>query len=187
MIRITSAEWDLGWVRHHIEQALNKGIVMGITMKPLPAPEWLRGLADARAAYQELLGWPVSVQVGERHLVVAIGSVLGAIEMPAVLGARVRAQLDRPAPIVANADGTRWTFLGRPGAPGGHGIPALQLLPLPAGSYVTIPAELTESDEPTAAGRWIGRPLPGRPLPPAADILALARKLRWDGCLQRTA
>ncbi len=179
MIRITSIEWDLnrGW-----NSVFEQGIVMGITMKPLPAPEWLRGLADARAAYQELLGWPVSVQVGERRLVVAIGSVLGAVVMPAVLGARVRAQLERPVPIVGNSDGTRWTFIGRPGAASGHGIPALQLRPLPAGSYVTIPAELTETDD-----GWISRPVPGRTLPQASDILALARKLRWDGCLQRSA
>lgn len=87
---------------------------------PRPAPGWLRELVDARASYQERLGWPVSVQVGQRNLVVATGGVLAAVAMPAALGSRVRAQLGiaiLSAPIVANADGTRWTFLAKPDRP----------------------------------------------------------------------
>src|SRR2546428_2624978 len=85
---------------------------------PAPAPVWLRELATARASYQELLGWPVSMQISQRNLVVEVGAALVAASMPAGLGARVRAQLGMSfvsAPIIANRDGTRWTFLAGPG------------------------------------------------------------------------
>src|SRR3954470_24362526 len=61
-----------------------------MTTMTQPAPEWLRELAAARAHYEELFGWTVSVQVGQRQLVVALGDSLDAITMPAELGERVQ-------------------------------------------------------------------------------------------------
>jgi hypothetical protein len=67
---------------------------MSQLMKSLPAPGWLRDLVDATAAYQELLGWPVSVRVGQRNLVVAVGRVLRHFQ-PVT---RVRCGCMAPAP-----------------------------------------------------------------------------------------
>jgi hypothetical protein len=143
-------------------------------MKPTPAPGWLRELADARATYQELLGWPVSVQVGERHVVVQVGQVLDAVTMPAVLGACVREQLHGTAtsvPTIANSTGTAWTFLVKARrAPGELPVPPIQLAP--TGSYVVIPSGLGESAG--SAECWIEAPVPNRPLPALADVMAFA-------------
>jgi hypothetical protein len=144
-----------------------------------PAPGWLRALADARAEYQELLGWPVSVRVGDRALVVAVGGTLGAVVMPAMLGARVLACWEgQPAAVVTNADGTRWTFFCKPVAPDDLGIPASQVELVPAGSHVAIPSE---------SELWIRRPAPGRALPSTSELLVLARQLHEVGCLRETA
>src|SRR6266536_2906710 len=70
-----------------------RGFTMTISITNRPAPAWLRELAHGRDIYEELLGWPVSVQVGKRVLIVAIGQALDAVSMPAGLGALVRAEL----------------------------------------------------------------------------------------------
>src|SRR5256885_4519021 len=93
---------------------------MSPPMTPMPAPDWLRHLNEARNGYQELFGWPVSVQVGQRNLVMRLGEVLDAVSMPAALGSRVRAHLEMSlmgGPIIASSDGTRWTFLAKPDYP----------------------------------------------------------------------
>lgn len=152
---------------------------MGVTMVQ-PAPAWLRELADARAAYQELLGWPVSVRVGERALVVAVGRVLGAVVMPAALGARVRAERAGcwpPAPVVANRETSRWTFFGTPVA-GLPDEPASRVRAVAPGSYVVIPR---------GAEGWIERPVPHRALPSTSELLALASRLYAEGCPSEVA
>ncbi len=141
---------------------------MGQLMKSLPAPGWLRDLVDAKAAYQELLGWPVSVRVGQRNLVVAVGQVLDAVTMPAALGSSVRAQLE-PTPIMTNSTGS-WTFLARP-APfpiGDAGVLRVHS----AGSQLVIPAAMAVTmgrDE-----RWIDCPVPNRSLPSTGDVVEVA-------------
>jgi hypothetical protein len=164
---------------------------MKLSVTPTPAPDWLRELADARATYQELFGWPVSVQVGRRSLVVAVGPALTAVAMPADLGARVRAQLDisiLSAPIVANPDGTRWTFLARPDLPVRSSVvedlAASWVRVAPAGSYVVLPTTLGPSVGQTE--RWIDGPRPNQILPPLHAVIALARRLTYRR-LQRTA
>ena len=144
---------------------------MSQLMKSLPAPGWLRDLVDATAAYQELLGWPVSVRVGQRNLVVAVGRVLDAVTMPAALGSSVRARLE-PTTIMTNSTGASWTFLTRPtpfpigdaGALRVHG----------AGSQLVIPAAMAMT-----AGReerWIDCPAPNRSLPSTGDVVEVARQ-----------
>ena len=49
---------------------------MTLSITNRPAPAWLTELAHGRATYEELLGWPVSVQVGDRLLIVAIGQAV---------------------------------------------------------------------------------------------------------------
>lgn len=41
-----------------------------------PVPEWLRELTAARTYYEELLGWPVRVQVQRRRLTIPVGTAL---------------------------------------------------------------------------------------------------------------
>lgn len=150
-----------------------------------PAPDWLRELAAARARYEELLGWPVSVQVGQRNLVVEVGQVLVAIAMPAALGARVRAQLGismvSAAPIIANPDGTRWTFLARSGSsirPAVADSLAESGVHLaPWGSFVVIPTGLAGGT--ARVERWIDGPQPNRALPEACSVVALIRRLTY--------
>jgi hypothetical protein len=159
----------------------------------MPAPDWLRELARASAGYQELFGWPVSVQVGLRTLVVEIGQVLDAVIMPAALGSRVRAQLEMSmmsGPIIANGDGTRWTFLAKPESPMrstvSRDLSKLKAQVAPAGSYVVIPTGTTPSGG--WAPRWIVSPEPNRPLPQSSTVIAIARRLTYgDGFVGRAA
>jgi hypothetical protein len=155
---------------------------MGFSMTSTPAPAWLRELAAARATYQELLGWPVSVQVGRRNLVVAVGKVLDAVTIPAALGVTVRAELMMStvfAPIVSSADGRFWAFLVKPV---GAIRPAVSVdlseagvqLAAP-GSQVVVPAGMDVSGGP--GERWIESPRPSRALPPVDAVVGPLRHL----------
>ena len=158
---------------------------MTTSLKPLPAPTWLRRLADARATYEELLGWPVSVQIGRRDLVVIIGGTLGAIGMPARLGARVRQELGFTmlcGPIVADPTGTWWTFLTKPvgllRADVAQDLAAVRVRVARRGTCVEIPSHVKE---PMVGGwRWVERPAPSRPLPPGSVVVSMVRRLTYD-------
>jgi hypothetical protein len=155
---------------------------MTISITNRPAPAWLRELAHGRASYEELLGWPVSVQVGERVLIAAIGQILEAVTMPAGLGARVRAELGiamLSGPVVASPDGKRWTFLTKPldrlrptiAADLSH----LRIDVAPHGSHVVLPTSpQTQSGQ---LWRWVEPPSPARPLPPAYAVIGVTRRL----------
>lgn len=155
---------------------------MTISITNRPAPAWLRELAHGRATYEELLGWPVAVQVGNRVLIVAIGQTIEAVTMPASLGAMVRGQLDiamLSGPVVADPDGRRWTFLTKPLDTLRPNITAdlshLHVDVAPHGSHVVIP-----TDPHTSSGklwRWIEEPSPARALPPAYAVIAVTRRL----------
>ena len=155
---------------------------MTISITNRPAPAWLRELAHGRDTYEELLGWPVSVQVGKRVLIVAIGQVLDAVTMPAALGVQVRAELSiamLSGPIVADPDGKRWTFLTKP-LDRLRPATAADLSPervevVPHGGYAVVP---TNPDTLVGATwRWIEPPSPGRALPPAYAVIGLTRRL----------
>ena len=155
---------------------------MTISITNRPAPAWLRELAHGRAEYEELLGWPVSVQVGNRMLIVAIGQTVEAVTMPAGLGDRVHAELGiamLSGPVVSAPDGARWTFLTKPldhlrpntTADLSH----LRVTVAPHGSYVALPANPGVTTG--LVWRWIQRPAPGRVLPPAYAVIAVTRRL----------
>lgn len=155
---------------------------MTISITNRPAPAWLRELAHGRDTYEELLGWPVSVQVGKRVLIVAIGNVLDAVSMPADLGAQVRAELGialLSGPVVAAPDGRRWTFLTKPldrlrptiAADLSH----LRVDVAPHGGHAVLP-----TDPSTVSGqlwRWVEPPSPGRALPPAYAVIGVTRRI----------
>jgi hypothetical protein len=149
-----------------------------MTTMTQPAPEWLRELYAARAHYEELHGWPVSVHVGQRQLVVALGQSLDAITMPAGLAARVQGQLGiamLSGPVIAHPDGDRWTFLtqGATTMPGDivAGLDGNEVRHAAMGAYTVVPT--------AAAGgwRWINEPRPHQMLPSAYAVIATARRL----------
>ncbi|MGH3761563.1 hypothetical protein [Actinophytocola sp.] len=150
-----------------------------------PAPRWLRELAHGRDAYEELLGWPVSVQVGDRVLIVLIGSSIAAITMPATLGAAVREELSvamQNGPVLTDPDCLKWTFLTRPPdclRPGVAACLAREHVDLaPRGSQVVVPTTPTRRPTPVGtAWRWIDPPAPARPRPPAYPVIAITRHL----------
>jgi hypothetical protein len=155
---------------------------MTISITNRPAPAWLRELAHGRDTYEELLGWPVSVQVGKRVLIVAIGQVLDAVTMPAALGAQVRAELGiamLSGPIVADPDGKRWTFLTkpldrlRPGTAADLSHERVEVVP--HGGHIVLPTDLQALAGPR--WRWIEPPSPGRALAPAYAVIGLTRRL----------
>jgi hypothetical protein len=144
------------------------------------APQWLRDLVAARTHYEELLGWPVTVDVQSRRLAMAVGQVLDAITMPATLGASVLAELRitmLSGPVIADLGGAWWTFLTAPATKSRPDIPAelhaLKVHPIPRGAHVIIP-------NPTAVAglsRWIESPLPRRPLPPWSVVIGATRRV----------
>jgi hypothetical protein len=150
-----------------------------MTTMTQPAPAWLRDLAAARAHYEELFGWPVAVQVGQRQLAVALGSTLDAITMPAELGAQVHAQLGiamLAGPVIAHPDGGRWTFLTQavPGTRGdiADGLAGQDVRHAGVGAYTVIP-----TDAGNGGWRWVHEPRPHQMLPSAYAVLATARRL----------
>jgi hypothetical protein len=139
-------------------------------------------MAQGRASYEELLGWPVSLQVRTRSLLVAVGHVLDAVSMPAALGVSVKNELGlrfSAAPIIADSDGARWTFLTKPVRAMRpefvSGLAAWQVDLAPLGSHVTIPVSIAYST--SEACRWIQRPIPHYALPPARDVVETARRV----------
>lgn len=158
---------------------------MTTTITNRPAPRWLRELAHGRAAYEELLGWPVSVQVGNRVLIVSIGASVAALTMPAALGAAVRDELCvalQDGPVLTDPDGLKWTFLTRPAGGLRPGVTAelakLRVDLAPRGGHVVVPTAPTASPLPVGtAWRWIQAPSPARPLPPAYPVIAVTRRL----------
>jgi hypothetical protein len=150
-----------------------------------PAPAWLRELADARARYEESLGWPVSVQVGRRDLVLIVGGEIAAIGMPAHLGARVRQELAiamLSGPIVADPGANLWTFLARPigvlRLDVAHDLAAVRVHLAPRSACVELPPTLSATPRP--GRRWVDPPIPNRPLPPGSVVISLVRRLTYD-------
>jgi hypothetical protein len=157
---------------------------MATSLVSLPAPGWLRELADARARYEETLGWPVSLQVGRRDLVLIVGGEIGAIGMPARLGVRVRQELGFAmlcGPIVADPGGTWWTFLTTPvrliRADVAHDLAAVRVRVAPRGACVEIPPHPGASAH--RGWHWIEPPTT-RPLPPGTAVVAMVRRLTYD-------
>lgn len=155
-------------------------------MNPLstthPAPDWLRELATARTRYEELLGWPVCMDVQSRCVAVSVGTVLDTITMPATVGEKVRAELGFPTaagPVAADPDGDRWTFLTQPAAAAHRHIPTelreLHVDTAGHGTHVVIPTRLDGAGD--RGWRWIEFPHPHQSLPPWSMVLDTARRI----------
>ncbi|TWP46074.1 hypothetical protein FKR81_37540 [Lentzea tibetensis] len=144
--------------------------------------DFLRELSDMKARYEESLGWPVSVDVGRRRLVVPAGREFDAVTMPSHLAEAVRAQLCVAmlwSPLVAAPGGQWLTFLTTPARASRPNLAAelrrarVQLVP--RGGQVVIPASFdTHHDH--GEWRWVEPPLPRRALPPWSAVIAVARR-----------
>jgi hypothetical protein len=139
-------------------------------MKTSALPQWLLELATARTHYEERFGWPVSISIVERQLSITLGHTLDAITMPAPLGTLVHHQLGiamLAGPVIANPDGTHWTFLTQPAPPD-------LVADLPdvrhAGTHTVIPTHGT-------GWRWIKEPGPKHVLPSAHAVVATTRRI----------
>ena len=159
---------------------------MTTSLTPLPAPSWLRQLTEARATYEELLGWPVTIQVGRRDIALIIGATVGAIGIPARLGAAVRQELGFTmlcGPIVADPTAQWWTFLTRPVGllrpDVAEDLSSVRVRIAPRGACVEIP-QAPNSTTPNT-WRWVEPPLPARPLPPGSAVISMIRRLTYDG------
>lgn len=144
------------------------------------APQWLRDLVAARTQYEELLGWPVTVDVGPRRLVVAVGRVLDAVTMPATLGRSVLTELQLTmlaGPVIAGPGGAWWTLLTesatvlRPDLPAE--LHAHKVYLAPSGTHVIIPL-LVDGE---GSSRWIEQPRSRYPLPPWSVVIAATRRV----------
>ncbi len=155
-------------------------------MNPLtathPAPDWLRELATARTRYEELLGWPVCMDVLSQCVAVPVGTVLDTVTMPATLAQKVRVELGftMPAgPVAADPDGDWWTFLTEPATAARHDIPAelreLEVHTARHGAHVVIPTRLDGTDD--RGWRWVELPHPHQSLPPWSAVLGATRRI----------
>ncbi|MCE7011768.1 hypothetical protein LWC34_54490 [Kibdelosporangium philippinense] len=143
------------------------------------APQWLRDLVAARTHYEELLGWPVTVDIEPRRLAVAVGQVLDAVTMPTALGHSVLAELKitmLTGPVVADPSDTWWTFLTAPATASRPDIPAdlhaRKVYLTPRGAQVIIPSRI-DGD----SSRWIAPPRPRHPLPPWSVVIGATRRV----------
>ena len=155
-------------------------------MNPLtathPAPDWLRELATARTRYEELLGWPVCMDVLSQCVAVPVGTVLDTVTMPAILAQKVRVELGftMPAgPVAADPDGDWWTFLTEPATAARHDIPAelreLEVHTARHGAHVVIPTRLDGADD--RGWRWVELPHPHQSLPPWSALLGATHRI----------
>lgn len=144
------------------------------------APQWLRDLVTARTHYEELLGWPVTVDIEPRRLALAVGQEVDAVTMPTALGQVVLAELRITmlvGPVIADPGGAWWTFLTAPATASRPDIPAelhaRKVRLTPRGAQVIIP-NLTNCE---ASSRWITLPLPRHPLPPWSVVIGATRRV----------
>ncbi|MGH3981023.1 MAG: hypothetical protein ACRDRZ_18840 [Pseudonocardiaceae bacterium] len=146
------------------------------------APAWLHEVATARTRYEELLGWPVSIDVERRRLMVPVGTVLDAVTMPAALGRTVLAELRiaiLAGPVTADPAGHWWTFLIQPAAAAGTDLPAelrrLKVRPTPRGGHAIVPIQLAHHGD--GGWRWVQPPRPRQSLPPRSVVLGATRRV----------
>lgn len=157
---------------------MNAPLMMEPLSRSRPAPEWLRDLDAARVYYEERLGWPVTIQVAQRQLLVALGRVVDAITMPAGLAVQVHTRLGialQTGPVIAHTEGGRWTFLTQPAAPGqlvddlvAHGVRHVG-----TGTYTVLP--VYQADR---GWQWITEPRPNQTLPSPYAVVAMVRRVR---------
>ncbi|MEU8895697.1 hypothetical protein AB0C65_07555 [Nocardia sp. NPDC048505] len=116
------------------------------------------------------------VELADNRPMLRCGTRIGAVDMPATLGRRVRTLLpaEPSVPIVSTSRDRRWTFLVEPAHPGcPDRLAPHQVVPRPSGRVVLLPV--------THAGPgsyWASEPTPGPlRLPGQATVLEAARRV----------
>ena len=125
------------------------------------------------------------IQAARRDLVAVVGGTVGAVVIPACLGAQVRQELTYAmlcGPIIAGPGGGWWTFLTRPigtlRPDVAQHLAAVRVQVAARGSHIEIPCDTNGS---TIGGwRWVERPVSSRPLPPGSAVVSLVRRLTYN-------
>ncbi|MDQ3576906.1 MAG: hypothetical protein M3443_04750 [Actinomycetota bacterium] len=156
---------------------------MTVTTNPISAPTaqvWLRELAAARTAYEERLGWPVSMEVTARCLTLGAGQIVDALTVPTPLAAQAQTELEvmmLAGPVIASPDGGSWTLLTDLATDVPHVPPDLDAAGVHAarrGEWLVLPPDLTAALQ--EGWHWIAPP-PGRlPLPPWSVVVGATRR-----------
>ncbi|MBB5157486.1 hypothetical protein BJ970_005020 [Saccharopolyspora phatthalungensis] len=146
----------------------------------------LRDLADARTHYEEQFGWPVTMEVEQRTLVLAVGEVFDALTMPEPLGRRTFTELQLAmwtVPVIGELAGRAWTFLTQPSTAGpelSSTLHRLKVHSVPRSSHLPLPLR-TDSEA------WIESPRPRQPLPPWSEFIDAVRRANEQFCTRGTA
>ncbi|SES41544.1 hypothetical protein [Lentzea albida] len=123
------------------------------------APEWLHRLARERTRYEEQLGWPAWIVVGQRCLCMRTP---GAVVVEQDVALRVVEAVPACGPALHRFDGN-WVFLTSTAhVPEGNVRQGVTMLAWPV-------VELPDTEH---SPRWAVAPAAHRPLPTAADVLA---------------
>lgn len=146
------------------------------------APAWLRELTTARTAYEELHGWPVSVEVSSRSLTLPTGQAVDAIGMPTALGELVQSQLHvmmLKGPVIAGPRRDWMTFLTEPSASTNPLLPpdleTAQVRLVPRGERIVLPT--ARATQRLRDVRWVDPPRPGRELPDWTVVIGATRRV----------
>jgi hypothetical protein len=156
---------------------------MTVTTNPINAPTaqvWLRELAAARTAYEQRLGWPVSLDVTARCLTLGAGQIVDALTVPTPLAKQAQAELEvmmLAGPVIASPDGGTWTFLTALATDAPHVPPDLDVAGVHAalrGTCLVLPPDLTATRP--EGWHWIAAPPGRRPLPPWSVVVGATRR-----------
>lgn len=156
---------------------------MTVTTNPISAPTaqvWLRELAAARTAYEERLGWPVSLDVTARSLILGAGRIVDALTVPTPLAGLAQAELEvmmLAGPVIASPDGGSWTLLTDLATDVPHVPPDLDAAGVHAvlrGEWLVLPPDLTATRQ--EGWHWIAPPPRRRPLPAWSVVVGATRR-----------
>ncbi|WP_433660814.1 DNA-directed RNA polymerase subunit beta [Nocardia sp. CA-128927] len=139
-------------------------------------------LESQRRFYQVTCGLPARVRLEYSRIEFRVGSV-GAVTMPALLGALVKAHMlaqrnGRVGPIVSHPRSKRWTFLVCPDIPGDASLSAklfrYNVSVVPIGGEVALPSLFDTSDPSVGYREWVHKPSDGY-RPPGTEIVEAIR------------
>ena len=138
--------------------------------------------AEERCAfYGSEYGIPATVDRSTPRILMPVGGLVGAINMPLELGRRVQAGLQirmLAGPVIERAETQRWTFITGPGHTLDDVVHA-ELLRLgasvaPEGDNIVLPSP---EDERLGLWRWECEPKALKDFPPQSAVIATARAM----------
>lgn len=134
-------------------------------------------LAAEANFFLEHMGWPVSIDVTHKRLVVRTGDALDAFRIPRALAEPVALELSSSlmaGPVSRDDDDRWWTFITerrqRAKVELLHKLRAARVHATPPGGQLVVPPV-------TNSSAWWHLPQPGRPLPPWSAVVGIARRV----------